>query len=201
MNTKNRKGTVSLFVKSVFEMIETILISVFVISLIFSYLLCISTVKGDSMKETLQPQDKVIALRTFRNLETGDIVIANADKSVTFSENGVLQTDKGIDKVIIKRVIATGGQTIDIDFISGNVYVDGEKIFEDYVTGLTHNDEGAFTGKYPFTVPDGYVFVLGDNRRISKDSRSSEIGLISEDDIIGRVLFRIYPLDKFGKIK
>ena len=95
-------------------------------------------------------------------------------------------------------MIAVGGQTVDIDFEAGDVYVDGEKLSESYITGLTHLDEGAFTGQYPITVPDGYIFVLGDNRGVSKDSRSIEIGLIAESAVNGKVMLRISPLENFG---
>ena len=72
---------------------------------------------------------------------------------------------------------------------------------ESYITGLTHMDEGAFTGQYPVTVPKGYVFVLGDNRQVSKDSRSSELGFVAVKNITGKVLMRISPLETFGFVK
>ena len=81
----------------------------------------------------------------------------------------------------------------------GIVYVDGEEYRESYISGLTHTDEGA-TGNYPVTVPEGYVFVLGDNRRNSRDSRSSELGFVDADNIIGKVLFRIAPYSDIGKV-
>ena len=85
---------------------------------------------------------------------------------------------------------------MDIDFDTGNVYIDGEVINESYINDLTDRDEGGF--EYPITIPDGYVFVLGDNRGVSKDSRSYQVGLIPVEDIIGKVVFRISPIEKFG---
>ena len=107
----------------------------------------------------------------------------------------------GMNRLIVKRIIATEGQTVDFDFQRGIVYVDGEVYNESYISGLTHLDEGAFTDRYPITVPKGYVFVMGDNRRNSLDSRSKELGYVSVDNIEGKVLWRIYPADKLGSIK
>ena len=196
---KNEKKTDSWVFKELYELCETILISLLVVSLVFTYVLRLSTVEGSSMNDTFASGDKVLALKNYGIPKNGDVVLAFADKAVTLDESDDTVTGEGINKVIIKRVIAVGGQTLDIDFVSGIVTVDGKELFEDYVTGLTHNDEGAFTDNYPFVIPDGYVFVMGDNRRISKDSRSSEIGLIPADDIIGKVIFRFYPFDKIGK--
>ena len=74
-------------------------------------------------------------------------------------------------------------------------------IDENYITGLTHMDEGAFTGQYPVEVPEGYVFVMGDNRQISKDSRSAEIGFVAVDNITGKVLLRFSPRERFGFVE
>jgi signal peptidase I len=83
------------------------------------------------------------------------------DKAVTLDENGDTTARSIPDSVIIKRVIASEGQTIDFDFAHGKVYIDGEVIREEYTNGLTHLDGGAFTGKYPVKVPEGYLFVMG----------------------------------------
>lgn len=197
---KNKDITGKSVVRDLLDLLETVFISVFTVTLIFTYLFRISTVKGTSMQNTLLPDDRVITAVLPLSREPGDIVIVNADEAILLDDDGSLRRERGLNKQIVKRIIAVGGQTVDIDFERGTVIVDGVTLDEEYITGLTHLDEGAFTGKYPLEIPDGYVFVMGDNRTVSKDSRSLEVGLVSEDNIVGEVIFRLTPLDRFGLI-
>lgn len=172
-------------IKKFLSFAETFIITLFAVALIYTYIFRIFTVHGDSMRETLESEDKVLACMLYGDLNQGDIIVAYAD---------------GIGTNIVKRVIAVGGQTIDIDFGSGAVYIDGERYFENYLTlGLTHKNEGAF--EYPVTVPENCVFVMGDYRAVSEDSRSENIGFIPEKNILGKVLLRISPFDKFGTLE
>ncbi len=187
--------------EELFGFIETLLICMFVMSIIFSYVLRITEVDGDSMNRTLDSGDRLIVTRLYGKPECGDIVVINAEESLLLDDNGELVRGEGAGMTIIKRVIATEGQTVDIDFPLGRVYVDGEQLKEDYITGLTHIDDGSFTGKYPVTVPEGCVFVMGDNRMNSRDSRWDMIGFVSEEDIIGKAVMRVYPIGKIGFLK
>jgi signal peptidase I len=144
--------------------------------LIFVFIGRIIGVEGTSMVPTLLSGDKVIISNLFYEPEYGDIV--------------VLQTESFGGTPIVKRVIATEGQTVDIDFESGIVYVDGIRLEEDYINDLTHDPED-FQG--PVTVPDGCIFVMGDNRNGSTDSRSSRVGMVDTRAVLGKVLFVLIP--------
>lgn len=181
------------------DFLEILIISFFVMLMISTYIFRIFTINGDSMRDTLKSGDKVITWNICNNLKQGDIVVIRAENSITLNDGNSLEIKDGINETIVKRIIATGGQTIDIDFGSGAVYVDNKRIFEEYLKlGLTHKDEGAFD--YPVTVPQGYIFVMGDYRSVSEDSRSAEIGFIPTENIIGKVIFRISSLNKIRKI-
>ncbi|MBR1591770.1 MAG: signal peptidase I [Ruminococcus sp.] len=188
------------FLKSAADLAETLVISFFVMMMIFTYIFNVITISGDSMRNTLMPDDRVL-VSLFGTPENGDVIIVNAQQAFLLDENNSVSAEQGLHKNIVKRVIAHGGQTVDIDFSKGTVSVDGEILDEEYLTlGLTHVDGGAFTGQYPITVPEGFYFVMGDNRSISKDSRFSDVGFISDESVVGTVLIRIYPLDTFGSL-
>ena len=135
-------------------------------------------VDGISMKQTLQDRDRVIMSNLFYTPASGDIIVFRSPNE-TFH-----------DTPLVKRVIATAGQTIDINFESGDVYVDGILRNEPYINARTtsrHNFEGRIT------IPDGYVFVMGDNRTSSTDSRDDKVGLVDTRYILGKVLFVLIP--------
>lgn len=142
----------------------------------------ISTVEitGHSMQQTIFDGDKVVLNNQDYEPKQGDIVV--------IAENGTQ-----LDTAIIKRVIAVAGQTVDIDFQTGTVYVDGVVLDESEYTenGSTTKDEGM---QFPQTVPDNCVFVLGDNRNVSEDSRNPKVGMVDKHFILGKVKMVIYPL-------
>ncbi len=145
------------------------------------YILCfrVVVVVGNSMYDTLLNGDRLILLSNvfYTNPQQGDIIVVSKD-----SFRG--------GECIVKRVIATEGQVVDINFSTGLVTVDGVPLQEDYVYSPTMLNEGV---KFPLTVEKGCVFVMGDNRMDSKDSRSPEIGQIDCREILGKAIFLMYP--------
>ena len=194
-NINNSQGTaekdekISL-VKSIFEWLEVIITAIIAVVVIFTFVFKVVTIEGGSMRETLHNGDKVIISNMFYTPKQGDIVVVsrNIDNSV----------DEASSVPIIKRIIATQGQTVDIDFEQGIVFVDGVALDEPYTrtpTNLKYDIE------FPVLVSDGCVFVLGDNRNDSRDSRSSLIGdngMIETRYILGKAVLRFMPFDKFG---
>lgn len=157
------------------------------VTLIFVFLVRLVGVKGDSMMPTLWNQDYLVLESNFfyrgDDIQYGDIVVLN----VPYYE----ERNEG---PIVKRVIATEGQTVQIDFDSGAVYVDGVMLTENYILEPTSfNWEGELGLQYPAVVPEGCIFVLGDNRNDSMDSRYASIGMIDERCVLGKVLLIAMP--------
>ena len=179
------------------EIVESVIISVFAVLLIFTFVCRPVTVDGTSMVPTLQDKDKLIMRMMGYTPKCGDIVIVENDSSHRYENgtDGKIIDGSGMEKRLIKRVIAVGGQTVDIDFEAHTVTVDGEQLYESYIYEPTELDPGMF--EYPVTVPEGYVFVMGDNRNNSTDSRSPLVGFVEEEDVIGKAVLRFYPFDKF----
>lgn len=167
------------------EYAESLAVVFVVMLLIFTFIARPATVDGESMIPTLQNGERLVISNLFYEPTAGDIVVLCGE------------ADREEGKNLIKRIIATEGQTIDIDFEAGEVYVDGQKLDEPYILEPTYLDEGT---EFPLTVPEGEIFVMGDNRNGSRDSRSLTVGTVKEEYIVGRVLFRFFPFDRFGKI-
>ncbi len=180
----------------IFDWLEVLVHAIIAVVICFSFLFRIATIDGPSMKETLQHGERVIITNLFYTPKAGDIVVISRNK-----ENSIY-TMTNENSPIIKRIIAVEGQTVDIDFDAGIVYVDGVALQEDYArtpTNLKYNDGVEF----PVIVDEGCVFVLGDNRNDSLDSRSARIGeygMIDTRYILGCAVYRIFPFDKLGKI-
>lgn len=198
MSAEKHDAAKQSFLDDLADMAESVIYAVFLVLLIFTFLFRIATVEGTSMVPTLQEDDRLVVSNLLYKPEQGDIIIINSENSHLFADDSQTEVAEapGLGKRIVKRIIAVEGQTVDIDFDLGIVYVDGNQIYESYIADLTTRNEGAFD--YPITIPEGYMFVMGDNRLWSKDSRHPEVGLISNDDVMGHVILRISPFDNFG---
>ena len=171
--------------KELYDWIYCLLFALVVCVLLFAFVFQVIDVVGSSMVPTLHNGEKMLVSGLFYKPKVGDIVIFKKDE---YDPN----------RALVKRVIATEGQEINMDFTNGIVYIDGEPIVEEYINELTFNKLD-FIG--PKTVPEGCVFVMGDNRNASIDSRKNEIGMLDTRLIIGRAYYVIYPLSVLRAIK
>ena len=165
--------------RDLYEWVQSLVGSVLVVVAIFTFVIRMMGVDGHSMLNTLQHGDRLLVVNSmlYHDYKYGDIVILR--------KNGVFDDDP-----IVKRVIAVEGQTVDIDFTEGIVYVDGEALEEDYIREPTYTAEGT---EFPLTVPEGSIFVMGDNRNGSSDSRDYRLGTVDTRYDIGKAAFLIFP--------
>ena len=186
LTAKENENTVGLS-EFVFEMAGTVFTALIVVLLILTFFVRQVTVSGNSMTDTLQDQDRLLVTNFMYTPQNGDIIIIS---------HGNIYSDP-----IIKRVIAVGGQRLDINYDTNEVIVDGVVQYEPYIKGKTRQLSNSVSLEdYNNIIPEGYVFVMGDNREGSLDSRSKDIGLIPVNNIIGKAQFRFAPFDKFGTV-
>ena len=171
--------------KDMYDWVQCLIVALIICVVFFAFFVRIIDVVGTSMNPTLNNSDKMLVSGLFYKPKVGDVVVFKKDE---YNPN----------KALVKRVIAVEGQEINIDFDRGIVYIDGQPIQEDYIAELTKTKED-FIG--PKTVPEGCVFVMGDNRNMSTDSRKTEIGMVDTRLILGKAYMVIYPLSEFKVIK
>ena len=165
--------------QSWYSWLRTLVCVVLATVLVFTLVVRIVRVEKQSMRETLQNGDILLTVNRHLagELKAGDIVVVKKE----YFEDG---------KPIVKRIIATEGQTVDIDFDAGVVYVDGQALEEDYIREPTYLDEGL---EFPITVPEGCLFLLGDNRNNSMDSRYPDLGPVDVRCVIGKAVVLVFP--------
>lgn len=168
----------SKYFKILTSTIGSLIVVASIAALIATLVMPVLQISGSSMTPTFSEGEIVFSVKTHK-LKQKDII--------AFYHG---------NKILVKRVIAGAGSWVNIT-IDGDVYVDGVLLNEAYVNEKMLGDTNI---TYPYQVPDGQWFVLGDHREVSIDSRNSEIGCINQDDIVGKIIFRIWPLNKFGKI-
>ena len=186
--------------QELFDWMETIIIALASVVVIFSLIFRLAVIVGPSMQNTLYENERVIITNFLYKPQYGDIVVISRNSGN--SVDGIATSREPI----IKRVIATGGQYVDIDFASGKVYVGDDlsnmtELDEPYVNGPTLLEGDV---EFPVYVKEGYVFVLGDNRNNSTDSRSSSIGeegLVDERYILGKAIYRVWPFKSIGGLE
>lgn len=182
----------------IYDWIEVLVSALAIVVIMLSFVLRIATVKGHSMERTLSDSQVVVMSNMFYTPAQGDIIVIQQN-------GGYFETP------IVKRVIATGGQTLSIDFEKWEVKVDGNVIDESSYVYFrnTSMDVEEYYSVYDayldtngvMTVPEGYLFVMGDNRNESSDSRSIYVGFVRESEVLGKVIFRMFPINKIGAVK
>lgn len=165
----------------IYEWLDSLVYAFIAILLIFTFCFRIVGVSGESMMPTLQDGNWLAVRAINPHVERGDIVVITQPNS--------------LNEPLIKRVIAVGGDTVDINFVEGQVMINGEVINEPYIAEPTHRMSNV---AFPVTVPEGCVFVMGDNRNDSLDSRSKTVGFIDTRYILGVAQFRFYPFGEWS---
>ncbi len=160
-----------------YNWLDSLVFAIILILIVFAFFFRIVGVNGDSMNPTLKNGEWLTVSAINKTIDRGDIV--------------VITQPNVLNEPLIKRVVAVGGNTIDIDFKTGDVIINGQIVDEPFIKAKTHK-QGDFEG--PITIPKGYVFVMGDNRNDSLDSRYNVIGLIDERYVLGVVDYRLFPM-------
>ena len=183
--------------RAVYDFVEMVIIAAVITIVTFMFVGRLTIVDGPSMMNTLIDGEVLAVSNVGYTPQNGDIVVFQSPNS-------------HVEGAIVKRVIATEGQTVDIDFENWLVYVDGEPLYTDdlgypYIEPYVNYEDGQYMYQYdrefPYTVPEGEVFVMGDNRNHSNDSRGTDIGTIDTRYIFGKGYFRVKPLSKLGPVK
>jgi signal peptidase I len=182
-NKKPEKKTKPESPSDLYEWMQSLVSALLICVIAFAFFVRNIGIIGSSMEPTFSDGDRVVLSNLFYTPAQGDVVVL---RKLSFQK-----------EPIIKRVIAVAGQTVDIDFEQGVVYVDDQPLPESYTADPTHVPID-FDGK--ITVPENCIFVMGDNRNASLDSRSNLIGCVDERYVIGKVLLRFLPIDKFGAV-
>lgn len=171
------------FTANIYDWIRCVLFAIAIVIVCLTFIFRLVDVDGSSMYATLSSNDKVIVSNLFYTPKNQDIVVISHGEKYA--------------NPIIKRVIATEGQKVKFDYEGEKIIVDGIVLDEPYITGTTFS--GNFgDNQIPEEIPEGKVLVLGDNRRVSLDSRSTEVGLIDVENVIGKAQFVVFPFDRIG---
>lgn len=176
--------------QDLFEWLQLLMGCILAAVIIFNCCARLSRVVGSSMDNTLEEGEMMLIWSLGYQPQQGDIVVLNktAQETLAFLHN----------EAIVKRVIAVGGQTVDIDYTTGTVYVDGTPLDEPYIREEMYRPSNAQMQQTHWEVPEGSIFVMGDNRNASTDSRHEWVGTIDTDYLLGKAVLAVWPLSRIG---
>ena len=175
-----------------FDWLQTAMACILCAVLVFTCFARLSRVDGDSMHPTLLDGELTLVRTMGYRPQAGDIVVLNKTTARLGSWDS--------PQAIVKRVIATGGQVVDIDYGTGTVYVDGVALDEPYLAEEMYQPYSPYMALTHWEVPEDHVFVLGDNRNASSDSRDDRLGPVHEDFVLGKLVLAFWPFDRFGGV-
>ncbi len=187
------KGTMH----ALLDYVEMFVFTVAAVILLLSFFFRLCVVSGPSMNNTLLNGEKLIVSNLFYTPDTGDIIVFHQTSD----------TNDKFNEPIVKRVIATEGEFVKIDYVQNKVYVSADNVFEenevlqeDYIIPGKPSYLPHAQNAFVYEVPEGHLFVMGDNRPVSADSRYGAVEFVDERRVLGKVLFRVTPFNKFGKV-
>ena len=184
---KKKQETLTLG-QELFQTLQSLACIVLVIMFLFTFVMRITIVDGHSMDPTLNDRDMLFLQCIAYEPKQGDVVVLHKD----FGD---------VETPIVKRVIAVGGQTVEIDYDTGTVYVDGQPLEEDYIMEPMVRPESPYLQGTYWEVPEGSVFVMGDNRNNSSDSRDSRLGPVDTRYVLGRAICTVLPFQHIGLVE
>mgnify|MGYP000027084501 CR=1 FL=1 len=174
--------------RDLYDWVQALVCSVLAVVVVFTFLIRLIGVDGHSMDPTLNDRDMLFLQCIAYEPKQGDVVVLHKD----FGD---------VETPIVKRVIAVGGQTVEIDYDTGTVYVDGQPLEEDYIMEPMVRPESPYLQGTYWEVPEGSVFVMGDNRNNSSDSRDSRLGPVDTRYVLGRAICTVLPFQHIGLVE
>lgn len=186
-DTSVQSGRQSAFSADLYSWLQALTFALLILIVLFTFFGRVIGVDGNSMFSTLHDHDMLLLRCVAYEPEQGDVIVLNKP----FAD---------ISSPIVKRVIATGGQTVSIDYNTSTVYVDGIPLDEPYIHEFMYQPASPYMQQTEWVIPEGSIFVMGDNRNASSDSRDDRLGIIDTRYVLGKAVCILFPFSRIGSI-